>query len=63
MPTYASASSGYRYWALAPGTTVRLEFNGQPGQWQCSECYAVVNELPAQTFEQRAQLHTESHQP
>lgn len=64
MPTVTNTGSGYRYWVADTNDpqAVRLERIAL-GQWQCDRCLAVVNELPETTFEQRAQIHVEGHQP
>lgn len=64
MPTVASPSSGYKYWTLDPSDPAapRLEFINI-GTWQCNRCLGVVSELPERTFDARATIHLQGHQP
>ena len=64
MPTVTNTGSGYRYWVIDVNDpqAVRLERIAL-GQWQCDRCLAVVSELPERTFEQRAIIHVQGHQP
>lgn len=64
MPTVTNTGSGYRYWVADANDpqAVRLERIAL-GQWQCDHCLAVVNELPEVTFERRALIHVQGHQP